>query len=123
MSMKSVRDTLLEKYGNSQKDIVLDGADLISQQGYTQIPNYVLHTRRVSARSKIVYVMLLSYAWGNKNSSFPGQKALAEDCGLTSRTVIKAIQELDKNEFITVIRRGQGKTNVYVLHFKKKNGT
>ena len=118
--MKSVRDALLEKYGNSQKDIVLDGADLISQKGYTLIPNYVLHTKKISALAKLVYAVLLSYAWGKKNSSFPGQQALIEDCGISESTIRRAIRELEANDFVTVIQRGQGKTNLYILHFVNK---
>lgn len=118
--MKSVRESLVERYGNSQQDIVLDGADFISQKGFTLIPNYILHTDGLSAYSKLVYAMLLSYAWGNKNSSFPGQETLAKDCGISRRSVINAIQELERQGFITVMRRGQGKTNLYILHFKKR---
>jgi hypothetical protein len=118
--MKSVRESLLEQYSNSQKDIVLEGADFISQQGYTLIPNYVLHTNGLTPFAKIVYAMILSYAWGNKNSSFPGQSKLAEDCGLGIATVKRAVKELKEKNFITVIQRGLGKTNVYVLHFKRR---
>lgn len=120
--MKSVREALLERYGNIQKDIVLDGADLVSQQGYTLIPNYVLHTDKISSFAKLVYAILLSYAWGDKNSSFPGQVALAKDCGLSERSVRNAIKELEEKEFITIFQRGLGKTNKYILHFKKRSG-
>jgi DNA-binding MarR family transcriptional regulator len=119
--MKSIRQSLLERYGNSDKDIVLDGADLISQKGFTLIPNYVLHTNKISAYAKLVYAVLLSYAWGKKNSSFPGQQALIEDSGLSESTVRRAIRELEAASFITVIQRGQGKTNLYILHFVNRN--
>jgi hypothetical protein len=117
--MQAITDILKERYKNSEKDIVLDGADYISQKGYTLIPNYILHTEKLSAFAKMVYAILLSYAWGNKNSSFPGQEALAKDCGLGIATVKRTIKELKDKEFITVIQRGLGKTNVYVLHFRK----
>lgn len=118
--MQKLSDLLKQKYQNSEKDIVLDGADYISQKGYTLLPNYVLHTKGLSAFAKLVYALILSYAWGSKNASFPGQETLAEDCGLGIATVKRAVKELKEKEFITVIQRGQGKTNVYVLHFKKK---
>ena len=119
MSMKSVREVILEKYGNSKKDIVLHGADLISQQGYTLIPNYVLYTDAIGPYAKLVYGMLLSYAWKNKNSSFPGQERLAKDCGISRRSVVTALQELERKDFIIIQRRGQGKTNLYILLFTK----
>jgi hypothetical protein len=118
--MQKLSDLLKQKYQNSEKDIVLDGADFISQKGYTLIPNYVLLTKGLSTYAKVVYAVLLSYAWGEKNNSFPGQVALGSDCGLSERSVRSAIRELEDKEFITVIQRGLGKTNVYVLHFKKK---
>lgn len=119
--MQSIEKILKEKYKNTQKEIILDGADIVSQKGYTLIPNYILHTSRISGRAKLVYAALLSHAWGNKDSSFPGQERLAEQCGSSPRSIWSAIKELEKAGFITVIRRGLGKTNLYVLHFKKVN--
>jgi hypothetical protein len=118
--MQKLSALLKQKYQNSEKDIVLDGADYISQKGYTLIPNYILHTNGLSAYAKLVYALLLSYAWGEKNNSFPGQERLAEDCGLGIATIKRAVKELKDKEFITVIQRGLGKTNVYVLHFRRK---
>ncbi len=118
--MQKLSDVLKQKYQNSKDDIVLDGADFISQKGYTLLPNYVLHTKELTPYAKVVYAMLLSYAWGKKNNSFPGQETLAEDCGISERSVRNAIRELETKDFISVIQRGLGKTNVYVLHFKKK---
>lgn len=117
-NMESVGE-LLKKYKDSKQDIILLGADLVSQKGYTLVPNYVLYTEKISVYAKLVYSMLLSYAW-NKNAVFPGQDTLAKDCGVSNRTVIRAIKELEKQKFITIFRRGQGKTNLYLLHFKKK---
>jgi hypothetical protein len=97
---------------------VLHGADLVSQKGYTIVPNYVLYTEKLSSHAKLVYATLLSYAW-NKNAVFPGQERLAGDCGVGVATVRRAIRELKDAEFLTVIRRGLGRTNIYVLHFRK----
>ena len=117
--MLSIKEILAEKYKHLQKDIVLDGADLISQEGYTLVPNFVLRTRRVSGRAKLVYALLLSRAWGDKDTAFPGQQRLAEECGSSPRSVWAAIKELEEQGFLTVIRRGLGRTNLYILHLKK----
>lgn len=117
--MKNIKKILGERYKHSSRDIILDGADIVSQKGYTIIPNYVLYTAKVSPHAKLVYAMLLSYAW-NKNAVFPGQERLARECGVSTRTVIRAIRELARSGFLTVIRRGQGATNVYILHFKRR---
>lgn len=121
--MRSIEEILKEKYKDTDKEIILDGADLVSQKGYTLIPNYVLHNGQLSGRAKLVYSLLLSYAWGNKDSSFPGQEKLADECGSSPRSVWSAVRELEKAGFITVIRRGLGKTNLYILHFKKIGST
>ncbi len=117
--MKSLRDILKAKYGDSSQDIVLHGADIATQQGYTNIPNHVLYAPKLAAQSKLVYTMLLSYAY-SRNHVFPGQERLAQQCGLSVRSVYNALKELDEQGFITVIRRGQGRTNLYVLNFTKR---
>ncbi len=121
--MNSTKALLQEKYQHSTREIILEGADLLSEKGYTLVPNFVLQTKLISGKAKLVYAMLLSYAWGNKDSAFPGQARLADDCGNSHRTVWAAIKELQKNGFITVIRRGLGKTNLYILHLKKGTTT
>jgi len=60
------------------KNIVLKGADALSQRGFTQVPNHVLRSDKVSPGAKLAYAMLLSYAWQN-DFCFPGQERLAKD--------------------------------------------
>jgi biotin operon repressor len=115
--MKNLKDILKKQYGDGPQDIVLHGADLATQMGYTNVPNHVLYDGNLSSHAKLVYTMLLSYAY-TRNHVFPGQERLARQCGMSSRSVWQAIRELDKSGFITVIRRGQGRTNLYVLHFR-----
>lgn len=119
--MKSIKDVLKQKYGNGPQDIVLDGADVATSMGYTNIPNHILYSGVLSSHAKLVYTMLLSYAY-TRNHVFPGQERLARQCGISARSVWEAIRELDKKGFITVIRRGQGRTNLYVLHFQHQPG-
>ena len=118
--MRDLKSILNERYRNSARDIVLDGADVVSQQGYTLLPNYVLYMTGLSPHAKLIYATILSYAWGRKRSSFPGQARLAKDCGMGVATVKRHTKQLVEKRCVTVIRRGQGKTNLYILHFKKK---
>lgn len=117
--MNDIKSILKKRYGNSGEDIVLHGADYVSQKGYTNIPNYVLYATTIGSHAKLVYAMLLSYAWRN-NAAFPGQERLGRDCGISARTVFAALKELDDQGFISIIRRGQGRTNLYVLNFRRK---
>jgi len=117
--MKSLKEVMKATYGNGKEDIVLHGGDIATQQGYTNIPNHVLYSGIISSNAKLVYTMLLSYAY-TRNHVFPGQERLAKQCGMSVRTVYTALQELDTQHFITVVHRGQGRTNLYVLHFQKR---
>ena len=116
MSMKKLSE--LSKF-QEQQNIVLQGYDPISAGGFTQVPNLLLKTPKLSAHAKIVYAMLLSYAWNN-NRVFPGQVRMGEDIGTSQPTIARAIQELESQGWLEVERRGQGKTNVYILKFVVK---
>jgi hypothetical protein len=48
-----------------RQNIVLQGFDPVSAGGFTQVPNFLLKDPKVSANAKVVYSMLLSYAWNN----------------------------------------------------------
>lgn len=63
--------------------------------------------------------MLLKYAW-EKNYVFPGQETLAKQIGVTPKTVRKGLQELVKVGYLEIRRRGQGRTNIYILHCRIK---
>ncbi len=117
--MLNLKEALKQKYENVEREIILEGADLITQNGYTLVPNFVLNSKVLSGRAKLVYAIMLSYAYGGKAAIFPGQERLAKQCGSSPRSVWSAIRELQKGGYISVIRRGMTKTNVYVLHVKK----
>src|SRR5215207_6862653 len=83
--------------------------------GYTQVPNHVLVSDRLSPGAKLTYAMLLKYAWQN-DYCFPGQARLAKDMGVTDRSVRTYLQELEHEQFITIKQRGLGKPNLYELY-------
>lgn len=96
------------------QNIVLEGFDPVSAGGFTQVPNVLLNNTELSFSAKVVYSKLLSYAWYN-NMVFPGQETMAVDIGSKRSTVNKAIQELGDKGWLEINRRGQGKTNIYIL--------
>jgi hypothetical protein len=111
--MKTVGEIIKEK------NITLDTLDPVAAQGFTQVPNFILKNPRISVGAKIVYAMFLSYAWHN-DSCFPGQERLAEDMGLTRVRVTQLSAELEAAGLVSIQRRGQGKTNLYTIHFQVK---
>ena len=99
------------------RTIILRGADAATEKGFTQVPNFLLKSKKLSSGDKMAFAMLLSYAWQN-DYCFPGQERLAEDLGLSDRSVRTLLKSLETNGFIVIRQRGQGKTNIYELIFK-----
>ena len=99
-----------------EKNIELDTSDPVVRGGFTQVPNFILKNPALSFGAKVAYAMFLSYAWHN-DSCFPGQDRLSADMGVTRPRVTQLIAELQKVGLISIQRRGQGKTNVYRVHF------
>ena len=101
----------------AHQNIVLQGFDPLSSGGFTQVPNFLLKDPKISANAKVVYSMLLSYAWNN-DRVFPGQERMAKDIGTSQPTIARAVKELEDNGWLEILRRGQGKTNVYILKYR-----
>lgn len=101
------------------KNLQLDTANPVLQGGFTQVPNFILRDPKISVGAKVAYAMFLSYAWNN-DSCFPGQDRLAQDMGMSRVRVTQLISELEKAGFVTVQRRGMGRTNLYTIHFQVK---
>src|SRR6266478_6365581 len=113
-SERSIGDILKDR-----RNIILKGADAATRGGFTQVPNFLLKSKNLSAGDKLAFAILLSYAWQN-DYCFPGQERLAEDMGLSRSRVTEFVGELEKAGLITIQRRGLGKTNVYTIHFYVK---
>ena len=106
--MNSIKDLL-------DKNIIIRGADVLTARGFTQVPNHVLESGKLSPGAKLTFAMLLKYAWQN-DYCFPGQERLAKDMGAGVRSIIRHLQELETAEYITIKRRGLGKPNIYEIN-------
>jgi DNA-binding MarR family transcriptional regulator len=104
---------------NKDRNIVLRNADAATRGGFTQVPNFILKSKKLSAGDKMTFAMLLSYAW-QKDYCFPGQRALGEDLGLDERSVRRHLTSLEDSGLLVIKRRGQGKTNIYELNLKAR---
>src|ERR1039457_1112509 len=111
--MKDIGELLKEK------NLQLDTVNPVLQHGFTQVPNFILKDPNLSVGAKVAYAMFLSYAWHN-DSCFPGQDRLAEDMGMSRSRVTEFVGELERAGLVTIERRGQGKTNLYTIHFQVK---
>src|SRR5229473_5673810 len=97
------------------RNIILKGADVLTAKGFTQVPNHLLISEKLSPGAKLAYAMLLKYAWQN-DYCFPGQVRLARDMGVTDRSVRTYLQELAAKQFFAIKQRGLGKHNLYELN-------
>jgi biotin operon repressor len=111
----------MQKIGDIQafkdRNLVLRGADIATQRGWTGVPNFILESDQISVGAKLTYAMLLKYA-RELDECFPGQQRLANDLGTTRQSVNAYIKELRKAELVSVKRRGQGRPNLYTVHLK-----
>jgi biotin operon repressor len=105
-----------------ERNIELATNDPVARGGFTQVPNFILRDGTLSLGAKVAYSMFLHFAWNN-DSCFPGQDRLATHMGMSVSRVNEYIKELEAAGLIDITRRGQGKTNLYRIHFvvKSKN--
>ena len=83
--------------------------------GFIQLPKVVLHAANLSRDAKLLYAILLSYAW-QASRCFPGYRRLCEDMQASENMVRKYMRELQALRLLSQKRRGLGRTNIYTLH-------
>ncbi len=99
-----------------EHNIRLATKDPVALGGFTQVPNFILNNPELSIGAKVTYAKFLQYAWHN-NNCFPGQERLASQIGMSRPRVNEFIKELERAGLVKIIRRGQGKTNIYEIKF------
>jgi hypothetical protein len=83
--------------------------------GFVLLPRTLLHAPGLSRDAKLLYAVLLSYAW-QAGSCFPGYARLQADLGCGINQVTKYLRELEAGGLVTRRRRGLGKTTLYTVH-------
>lgn len=99
------------------RNIELVTDDPVARGGFTQVPNFLFDIKELTFGARVVYAKFLQYAWHN-DFCFPGQERLATELGCTRVRVTQFVKELQEHGLVEVTRRGQGKTNIYKLHFR-----
>ncbi|MFW6009441.1 MAG: helix-turn-helix domain-containing protein [archaeon] len=87
------------------------------QTGYTNVSNSVLVDNNLSPQAKVLYMQLKMHCF-QKDHCFPGQETLAEYNNVSVRTIENWLNELKSKGFITIVNRGNNKTNKYILNAK-----
>ena len=83
--------------------------------GFAAVPYLVLRDVRLSVGARLAYAVLLMYAW-QEGSCFPGQGRMADDLGLSQRSLRRFLTELRDLGYISWRKVLPGGTNTYVLH-------
>jgi hypothetical protein len=101
--------------GTTTQPGTLAVANAALRSGFVLLPRSILHAPGLSRDAKLLYAVLLSYAW-QEGSCFPGYERLKADlqCGINQ--VTKYMVELEQAGLITRRRRGLGKTNLYTIN-------
>ena len=98
-----------------ERNIQLDGFDHITAAGFTMYPNAIQNDPGLDLGEKAVYAQFLQYAW-HHDYCFPSQELVAKNLGITRKSVNKFVAGLARKGYLTIERRGLGKTNFYTLH-------
>lgn len=108
-------DHIAGRLNDIARNIEIVGADPVTRDGFTQVPNVVLTNKDLTVGGKLTYAMLLKYAW-SETACYPGQQKLSVDMGSSERSVRTYLKELEDAGFLEVEQRGLGRTNLYRLH-------
>jgi hypothetical protein len=92
--------------------LVLEDQSL--RYGFVQLPKQILWAKNLSRDAKMLYAVLLGYAW-QEGHCYPGYPRLCEDMGASENMVRKYMRELEAVGLLRQKRRGQGRTNLYTL--------
>jgi len=92
--------------------LVLEDQSL--RYGFVQLPKQILWARNISRDAKMLYAVLLGYAW-QEDQCYPGYPRLCADMGASENMVRKYMRELEAVGLLRQKRRGQGRTNLYTL--------
>jgi hypothetical protein len=98
--------------GPEPNTLVID--DQYLRYGFIQLPKQILYARNLSRDAKMLFAVLLGYAWQERRC-FPGYGRLCDDMQASENVVRKYMRELEAMGLLRQKRRGLGKTNIYTL--------
>jgi hypothetical protein len=80
--------------------------------GFAQLPRPILRTKSLTPKAKLVYTLLLDYAWF-EDYVFPSQHTIAEALDISIDTVQRALDELRDNRLLDWQQQGCNQPNIY----------
>lgn len=86
------------------------------RRGYTMIGNKVVHNPDLSLQAKGLYWYLYSMCF-KKDACYTSYDYISKNIKISRNSVHKYLAELRDAGYLIVKRRGQGRTNKYILKF------
>jgi predicted transcriptional regulator len=102
------------------KKQIEEGATLVYEDpaehyGSTMISNLLIRNPKITNSEIRVYLLLKSFAYGEKIHCFPGQETLAQWLEVDRTTINRILKSLRKKGLLDWIQVGLNSTNVYVI--------
>lgn len=120
-----LRKEIIRRAETTGQDLFVIGADLYHSEGPLYTSEWLWKQECFSLTAKAVAMIIIDRAYGKKDRAWPSQETIAKSLGnsVSVRTIQRATDELcgdnpDNNRLFEKIRRGLGKTNVYVILFR-----
>lgn len=85
------------------------------KHGFGVVPFVILRNPKIAPELKTLYLLILSYAW-YEGLSWPGQKRLAMELGLSESTVRRQLNQLKNLGLLSWKQRGLNQTNLYTIN-------
>jgi len=90
--------------------------DKLLNRSFVPMPTKLLFDQSISPAAKIVYMAIVFHIWPkHKAGCWPSQELIAKKLGVSRAYVNKMLKELRNANYVDWKRRGQGKTNFYLL--------
>jgi hypothetical protein len=122
---EEVRKEIIRRAEETGNEIFIIGADLYNSEGPIYTSKWLWQQDYLSLVAKAVAMIIIDHAYGKKTKAWPSQETIARELGncISVRTIQRGIDELCGNNPKSIrifekVRRGQGKTNIYVVLFR-----
>lgn len=107
--------TETKKDDPSKSSVRLVDNNSIFANGFVQVPTMILRSSRISPFAKLLFSVLLSYAW-QENLCFPSMETLVNDLGVKRQAISRYLRELEKAGLIRTERRKTvPSSNIYFI--------
>ncbi len=85
--------------------------------GYSRLPNFAIHEKVLSKAALLTLWVLTIRTFKGKDVCFPSLRTMESETRYSKNSIIEAIRELERYEYLRVERgkRGSKKTNRYYL--------